>query len=68
MLFLKQIRDVVQPLKASYQAIVETTALSSRVHEGRIFGSNYDMIVEQCDSHPICADFGMPARARSGRS
>jgi hypothetical protein len=61
MLFLKQFRDVVQPLKASYQAIVETTAFSSRVHEGRILGSNYDVLVERCDSHPICADFGMPA-------
>lgn len=61
MLFLKQIRDVVQPLKAACQAIVETTAFSSRLHEARILGSNYDIIIEQCDSHPICADFGMPA-------
>jgi hypothetical protein len=59
MLFLKQIRDVVHPLKAAYQAIVETTAFSTRVHEGRILGSNYDVIIEQCDSHPICSDFGM---------
>ena len=56
MLFLKQFRDVVQPQKAAYQAIVETTPFSSRVHEGRILGSNYDVIVERCDSHPICAE------------
>ncbi len=59
MLFLKQVRDVVQPRKAAYQAIVETTLFSSKVYEGRILGSNYDVIIEQCDSHPICADFGM---------
>jgi hypothetical protein len=59
MLFLKQVRDVVQPQKAAYQAIVETTPFSSKVHEGRILGSNYDVIIEQCDSHPICSDFGM---------
>ena len=59
LLFLKQIRDVVETKEAAYQVIVETTAFSSRVHEGRIFGSNYDVIIEQCDSHPICTDFGM---------
>jgi hypothetical protein len=59
MLFLKQIRDVVEPQKAAYQAIVETTPSSSKVHEGRILGSNYDVAIAQCDSHPICADFGM---------
>ena len=59
MLFLKQIRDVAKPLTAAYQAVVETTAFSSRVHEGRILGSNYDVMIEECDSHPICADFGM---------
>jgi hypothetical protein len=59
MLFLKQIRDAVQPRKAAYQAIVETTSVSSQVHEARILGSNYDVIIEQCDSHPICADLGM---------
>ena len=60
MLFLKQIRDVVHPLQAAYQAIVETTPFSSRVHQGRFLGTNYDVTIEQCDSHPICEDFGMP--------
>ena len=60
MLFLKQIRDVVHPRQAAYQAIVETTPFSSRVHQGRFLDSNYDVIIEECDSHPICADFGMP--------
>ena len=59
-LFLKQFRDVVQPRQAAYQAIVETTPFSSRVHQGRFLGSNYDVTIEQCDSHPICADLGMP--------
>jgi Acetoacetate decarboxylase (ADC) len=59
MLFLKQIRDVVQPVQAACQAVVETTFSSSQVHEGRILGSHYDVIIEQCDSHPICSDFGM---------
>jgi hypothetical protein len=59
MLFLKQIRDVVEPLQAAYQEVVETMPFSSQVHEGRVLGSNYDVIIEQCDSHPICSDFGM---------
>ena len=63
LLFLKEIRDVVQPGKAAYQVIVETTAFSPRLHEGRILGSNYDVIIEQCDSHPICADLGMATTA-----
>ena len=48
------------PRQAAYQAIVETTPFSSRVHQGRFLDSNYDVIIEECDSHPICADFGMP--------
>jgi hypothetical protein len=59
MLFLKQFRDVVQPRRAAYQAIVETTPFSSQVHEGRLLDSNYDVIIEPCESHPICSDFGM---------
>ena len=59
MLFIKQFRDVVQPKQAAYQAIVETTAFSSQVHEGRILASNYDVIIEECDSHPICSELGM---------
>ena len=59
MLFIKQIRDVVQPKQAAYQAIVETTPFSSQIHEGRILASNYDVIIEECDSHPICSELGM---------
>jgi hypothetical protein len=61
MLFLKQIRDVVQPTQAAYQVVVETTPFSSRLHEARVLGANYDVIIEPCDSHPICPELGLAA-------
>ena len=48
-------------LDADKSKLQELCDFSSRLHEARILGSNYDVIIEQCDSHPICADFGMPA-------
>jgi hypothetical protein len=59
MVFLKQARDVVQPSRAVYQEIVETTPFSPHVYEGRILASHYDIIVEQCDSQPICVELGL---------
>jgi Acetoacetate decarboxylase (ADC) len=61
LLFLKQIRDVVDPAKAAYQAIVETTSVASQVHQTSLLASNYDIAIEACDSHPLRRDFGMPA-------
>jgi hypothetical protein len=59
MVFLKQARDVVQPVHAVYQEIVETTPFSPHMYEGCILASHYDIIIEQCDSHPICAELGL---------
>jgi hypothetical protein len=59
MVFLKQARDIVEPSRAAYQSIVETTPFSPHMYEGRILASHYDVIVQQCDSHPICAELGL---------
>jgi hypothetical protein len=59
MVFLKQARDVVQPVRAAYQEIVETTPFSPHMYEGRILAAHYDVIIEPCDSHPICTELGL---------
>jgi len=59
MVFLKQFRDVVNPVRAAYQSIVETTPFASHIYELRFLSSHYDVMIEKCDSHPICAELGL---------
>jgi hypothetical protein len=59
MVFLKQFRDVVDPVRAAYQSIVETTPFSSHIYELRFLSSHYDVMIEECDSHPISAELGL---------
>lgn len=61
---LKQIRDIEQPDRACYQAVVEAGFRVPRVHDaGRLLG-RYRLHVERSSSYPIIEDLGLP---RSGQ-
>lgn len=59
MVFLKQFRDVQDGNKACYQAIVEATAKLEKFHEGYPFLRQFQVSVENFDSHPIVNELGL---------
>lgn len=58
--FLKEFRDVADPSKACFQAIVEAEAKMIKFHSAKVLPNAYDINIEICDSHPIRADLGLP--------
>jgi len=58
MVFLKQFRDIEDPRKACYQAVVEAPAHLDRFYGGW-FTHPHDVAILPCDSHPIAAECGL---------
>ena len=61
MVFLKEFRDVADPAKACFQAMVEANAQMNKFHSAKVLTNAYDINIELCDSHPIRADLGLAA-------
>jgi len=60
MVFLNQFRDVAQPLKACYQAVVEAESEVTQVHGGGRLPGQYRMTLHHLASAPIADDLGLP--------
>lgn len=60
MVFLQQFRDVEQPDRACYQAVIEATAIATQVRGGGPLVGDYEIDVASFASHPIREDLGLP--------
>jgi hypothetical protein len=58
MIFLKQLRDVEDPTKACYQAVIEAPSKLQAWHGGGLVHP-HDVTILPCDSHPIARDLGL---------
>lgn len=58
-LFLKQIRDGVDPTRACFQAIQVTDVAMTRFHSARLYAADYEVEIADHFSHPIREDLGM---------
>jgi uncharacterized protein with NAD-binding domain and iron-sulfur cluster len=58
LVFLKQFRDVVDPSKACYQAVIEAPSHLQKFYGGW-FTPPHDIAITPCDSHPIVAECGL---------
>jgi hypothetical protein len=60
MFFLRQFRDVAQPDRACYQAIIEAAA-DLTAWRGGGFLDEHVLTIRECASHPIAKDLGLPS-------
>lgn len=60
MFFLRQFRDVAEPDRACYQAIIEA-ACDLTAWRGGGFLDEHVLTLRDCASHPIAKDLGLPA-------
>jgi hypothetical protein len=58
LVFLKQLRDVEDPSRACYQAVVEAPAVVDALHGGGVL-PEHRVRIAPADSHPIVADLGL---------
>ncbi|MBP9204031.1 MAG: acetoacetate decarboxylase family protein [Kofleriaceae bacterium] len=58
MVFLRQLRDVAEPHKACYQAVVEAPSHLTAWHGGGLCHP-HTLTMPPCDSHPMAADLGL---------
>jgi hypothetical protein len=62
MVFLKQIRDAVDPERACFQSVQETTTeMTQLISLPRIYLQRYEIVLEDWASHPIRSDLGLVA-------
>ena len=59
MLFLKQFRDVADPSRACYQAIVEAAARMTHVTHAGVLRGAFTVEITAADSHPIARELGL---------
>ena len=60
LVFLKQFRDIVDPTRACYQAIVEADASCTAIRSGSLLcAADYRVELSSYDSHPLIADLGL---------
>jgi len=59
MAFLKQIRDVGDPSRACYQAIVEATARVTNFRGGGTLDGPFEVRISRLASHPIARELGL---------
>jgi uncharacterized protein with NAD-binding domain and iron-sulfur cluster len=57
--FLKQFRDVADPRRACYQAIVEAPARVTSFQGAGLLDGSYALDVTQCMTHPIVRELGL---------
>lgn len=60
MFFLRQFRDVAEPDRACYQAIIEAAA-DLTAWRGGGFLDEHVLTIRACASHPIARDLGLPS-------
>jgi hypothetical protein len=60
MFFLRQFRDVAEPDRACYQAIIEAAADMTDWRGGG-FLDEHVLTIRECASHPIARDLGLPS-------
>ena len=65
LVFLKQFRDVADPTRACYQAIIEAESKVTRFGGGHRLAGDYTATVRALDSHPIVSDLGLAPPLRS---
>lgn len=58
MVFLKQFRDVADPSKACYQAIIESSGYVEKIHDGGYLNDQYQLEISEFASFPLMNDFG----------
>jgi uncharacterized protein with NAD-binding domain and iron-sulfur cluster len=63
MLFLKQIRDAVEPRRACYQSLVEADARATAVRRWRVSRDPWTLRWTHHASHPIAAELGLDAES-----
>lgn len=61
MVFLKQFRDVVQPDRACYQAVIESPAKVVGLPSGGLLLGDHTVTIHDYASHPIARDLGLGA-------
>jgi hypothetical protein len=61
MVFLKQFRDVAQLDRACYQSVNLVTAQVVGFHGAGVLAGDYEINIQDLDSHPIRADLGLPS-------
>lgn len=59
MVFLNQFRDVADPATASVQSLIETSPGANKIHSGRLYGSTFEVTIEESASAPIISDLGL---------
>ncbi len=59
MVFLKQIRDGADPVRARAMSIQEADSRLTTFHDARIYAEGYVVDIDDAASHPIRADFGL---------
>ncbi|MEY2952069.1 MAG: hypothetical protein RLZZ401_156, partial [Pseudomonadota bacterium] len=60
MVFLKQIRDGVDPTRCCYQVIQEVSVQLTQFHSARIYAQAYEVHINDLASHPVRSDLGLP--------
>ena len=60
-LFLRQIRDSLNPAQAAIQLVQRTKPQASNISGARLFKSRYTLNAGQFASHPVRSDLGLPA-------
>ena len=61
MVFLKQIRDAVQPATACFQSVQELPIKMTRFRDACLYFHPYEIVFQDWASHPLRADLGLPA-------
>ncbi|MCA9523127.1 MAG: hypothetical protein KC609_19260 [Myxococcales bacterium] len=59
LVFLKQFRDVVDPRRACYQAVLESPMHVTAFHGGGLYLGDFALEITTYASHPIVADLGL---------
>lgn len=59
MVFLKEFRDVTNPDQTCYRSVIETMPGATKVYGGRIYGDDFRITINPCDSAPIRKDLGL---------
>jgi uncharacterized protein with NAD-binding domain and iron-sulfur cluster len=64
-LFLRQLRDVVDPRRAAWLEVLVANTHTRAVRSATLSDQGWVIELPHTDSHPVAADLGLPARARA---
>ncbi|MBN9662987.1 MAG: hypothetical protein J0H49_32615 [Acidobacteria bacterium] len=63
MVFLKQFRDVVDPTRACYQAVVEADVTLGAFRGAGLLAGDYRLEISSLESHPVVEELGLESHA-----